>query len=462
MCDGEMCFGAEEILGKRGRANGSFHTCGVLGFVIALFISERGSSTGQASKTFPGQTSIAFFGQASRAFPSQASRSFLGQASRAFPGQTSRSFPSQASRTPPGHASRLSSQCELCSWLLSISRDLHPTWLTEPLLPFALDPRALLPFSFSLRLRVYPAHRYRSRAAIRRRELLAKAAALEEELKEARRAREHDARAFAAKEAEWEAERREQAEEAGRLRRRLEAAEEAAAAAASGGADDHYFVVEQMREEQARREEAVEKWKQLYLAIKTELDDLIRRTRPVRSLNTTLSVVYWGRLYKQAEEEEGMIEHLQKELKAKEVAIETLTSRAKVMEQEVSKRDREIDILRQIKWGVLGQRLRVLVSGRNPPFCGQRRPATPSAPALFPPVPNESTANVAARVHLAMWFGEEIYSKVAVFAANAGFYRAFKNGDPVAMWLMRAKGDHVYVIHHGAGRISSHDMVMGS
>ncbi|XP_042374551.1 translation initiation factor IF-2-like isoform X2 [Zingiber officinale] len=122
--------------------------------------------------------------------------------------------------------------------------------------------------------------RYRSRAAIRRRELLAKAAALEEELKEARRAREHDARAFAAKEAEWEAERREQAEEAGRLRRRLEAAEEAAAAAASGGADDHYFVVEQMREEQARREEAVEKWKQLYLAIKTELDDLIRRTRP--------------------------------------------------------------------------------------------------------------------------------------------------------------------------------------
>ncbi|KAG6520597.1 hypothetical protein ZIOFF_017656 [Zingiber officinale] len=42
-----------------------------------------------------------------------------------------------------------------------------------------------------------------------------------------------------------------------------------------------------------------------------------------------------------------MIEHLQKELKAKEAAIETLTSRAKVMEQEVSKRDREIDILRQ-------------------------------------------------------------------------------------------------------------------
>lgn len=37
-----------------------------------------------------------------------------------------------------------------------------------------------------------------------------------------------------------------------------------------------YF--EHMKENQASREEAVEKWKKLYLAIKTELDELIRRT----------------------------------------------------------------------------------------------------------------------------------------------------------------------------------------
>lgn len=38
------------------------------------------------------------------------------------------------------------------------------------------------------------------------------------------------------------------------------------------------LLVEKMKEERARRDEAVEKWKQLYLAIKTELDDLIQRT----------------------------------------------------------------------------------------------------------------------------------------------------------------------------------------
>lgn len=36
--------------------------------------------------------------------------------------------------------------------------------------------------------------------------------------------------------------------------------------------------VQQMKEERARRDEAMEKWKQLYLAIKTELDELIQRT----------------------------------------------------------------------------------------------------------------------------------------------------------------------------------------
>nr|GEV28392.1 hypothetical protein [Tanacetum cinerariifolium] len=36
--------------------------------------------------------------------------------------------------------------------------------------------------------------------------------------------------------------------------------------------------LEQMREDRAQRDEAVEKWKRLYLAIKIELDNLINKT----------------------------------------------------------------------------------------------------------------------------------------------------------------------------------------
>lgn len=50
----------------------------------------------------------------------------------------------------------------------------------------------------------------------------------------------------------------------------------------------------------------------------------------------------------------------------------------------------------------------------------------------------------------------------AVLAANARFYTAFKNGDLVAMHQAWAKGDHVYVVHPSAGRISGYEMVMQS
>ncbi|KAL5213328.1 hypothetical protein ABZP36_024175 [Zizania latifolia] len=53
-------------------------------------------------------------------------------------------------------------------------------------------------------------------------------------------------------------------------------------------------------------------------------------------------------------------------------------------------------------------------------------------------------------------------SKSAVLAANARFYNAFKNGDLVAMHSTWAKGDHVYVVHPSAGKISGYDMVMQS
>lgn len=56
------------------------------------------------------------------------------------------------------------------------------------------------------------------------------------------------------------------------------------------------FMVEQMREERARRDETVEKWKQLYLAIKMELDDLIQRTHHgTYTLFLPLSLVHLNR-----------------------------------------------------------------------------------------------------------------------------------------------------------------------
>ncbi|KAJ1281384.1 hypothetical protein BS78_04G301900 [Paspalum vaginatum] len=50
----------------------------------------------------------------------------------------------------------------------------------------------------------------------------------------------------------------------------------------------------------------------------------------------------------------------------------------------------------------------------------------------------------------------------AVLAANTRFYTAFKNGDLVAMHQAWVKGDHVYVVHPAAGRISGYEMVMQS
>ncbi|RLN22504.1 uncharacterized protein C2845_PM07G23330 [Panicum miliaceum] len=53
-------------------------------------------------------------------------------------------------------------------------------------------------------------------------------------------------------------------------------------------------------------------------------------------------------------------------------------------------------------------------------------------------------------------------AEASLLAANARFYNAFKNGDIAAMHSIWAKGDHVYVIHPAAGRISGYDVVMQS
>lgn len=52
--------------------------------------------------------------------------------------------------------------------------------------------------------------------------------------------------------------------------------------------------------------------------------------------------------------------------------------------------------------------------------------------------------------------------RAAVLAANARFYAAFKDGDLAAMRRAWARGDHVYVVHPSAGRISGYEMVMQS
>ena len=160
---------------------------------------------------------------------------------------------------------------------------------------------------------------------------------------------------FAYREAEWKKESKKLREEVKRLRRSLEDREERikqmeekvgmvgnnenfqmccdSVDISSSTAATSLLLVEHLRVERARRDEAVEKWKMLYLAIKHELDDLIKRTHE-------------GTLYWRVEEEDFM-EDVQREMKAKDETIQVLKAQIASMEDEEYKRKREIDILRQ-------------------------------------------------------------------------------------------------------------------
>lgn len=141
--------------------------------------------------------------------------------------------------------------------------------------------------------------------------------------------------AFTFKEAEWRKERKTLREEIKRLQRKEDCCK--VVDKEIENEKDGYIgdcCVEKMRQERARRDEAVEKWKMLYLAIKAELDDLIQRT------------AFQGGLYWREEEEEFM-EEIQKEINAKDETIVELQAQVVSMEEEEYKRKREVDILRQ-------------------------------------------------------------------------------------------------------------------
>ncbi|XVF29234.1 hypothetical protein REPUB_Repub15cG0103500 [Reevesia pubescens] len=174
---------------------------------------------------------------------------------------------------------------------------------------------------------------------------------LQEEIKEMVHQREKEGKGyekevmvFACKESEWKKERKKLKEEVRKLRKLVEEKDEKIRgmkekAVVVEKCDKGWpllgtsFLLQQMKEERARRDEAVEKWKQLYLAINTELDDLILRTHG--------DALYW-----KAEEEET-IEELKKEVRSKEETIEALKNRIASMEREGYEQEREMDILRQ-------------------------------------------------------------------------------------------------------------------
>ncbi|XP_015949541.1 uncharacterized protein LOC107474433 [Arachis duranensis] len=179
---------------------------------------------------------------------------------------------------------------------------------------------------------------------------------LQEEIKDVMYEREKESRSyereimvFTFKEADWKQEGKRMREEVKMLRKmveekeeRIRDLEEKSKKGSRSSSDEKEWeqmetklLVEQMKEERVRRDEAVEKWKHLYLAIKTELDDLIHRT-------------YHGDgLYWKAEEKEIQMETMKKELQDKEETIKALKSHLDSLEQEKYKKEREFDLLRQ-------------------------------------------------------------------------------------------------------------------
>ncbi|CAL9222175.1 unnamed protein product [Arabidopsis halleri] len=154
-------------------------------------------------------------------------------------------------------------------------------------------------------------------------------------------------------EREWRKERKKLREEVRRLRKKLEEREEAKTTT-SEEREYWKWVVEEMCVERAVRDEAIEKWKQLYLAIKNELDHLITHTT-----SSSGEAIMQRKLEEQEEEEKEAkrVEELRDEVRVKEETIETLQEKIVLMDRQKYEKEREIDLLRQS--------LRILGSNNN-------------------------------------------------------------------------------------------------
>ncbi|XP_028773496.1 uncharacterized protein PF11_0207-like isoform X2 [Neltuma alba] len=159
---------------------------------------------------------------------------------------------------------------------------------------------------------------------------------------------ERDMMLFSFKEADWKQERKRLREEVRNLRKVLQEKEDQIREIKELGKDNDIsdsnhkeleligtkLLVQKMKEERVWRDEAVEKWKQLYLAIKTELDDLIQRT-------------YGDGLLRKAEEDEIQMENLKRELQERDETIQALKAHLASMERKKNRTETEFDMLRQ-------------------------------------------------------------------------------------------------------------------
>lgn len=113
------------------------------------------------------------------------------------------------------------------------------------------------------------------------------------------KAHEKDMVVFAFKEAGWKTEKKRLKEEVKMLRKKVKESfteieegnfgEKIATEWEMEGTPNTIF--EQIQQERARRDEAIEKWKQLYHAIKIELDDLIQRTHNGMCMNLSYLIL---------------------------------------------------------------------------------------------------------------------------------------------------------------------------
>ncbi|KAG9136104.1 hypothetical protein Leryth_003732 [Lithospermum erythrorhizon] len=147
-----------------------------------------------------------------------------------------------------------------------------------------------------------------------------------------REAFERELMVFAIKENEWRKERRKLKGEIKKMRKKLDCFD-----GRFGTTENNNNELQNVMEEDRviRRDETMEKWKELYFAVKFELDNLIHKTSQGETVYLT------------AEEDCCTVKEMEKQLKAKEETIEILEAQLVSMEQRESKREREVDILKQ-------------------------------------------------------------------------------------------------------------------